>query len=294
MSKRIFVVTTLVTLFMAQPHAFASTLAFTSDGSNIKAFEGECSIASIGSIALPKGKLAISGITAEVSAVPDWLFDRHVVLTGTVVNPKLELAGLNNAVVGLILLTKGEWFSNLNHGRGPEILTLTNGTVLSGRITGVQSTSLDMELANGTHKSVHFSEVVALDSSRAFTFRIPLNSIKLEPSDGSYTTEVVSASLQPTSHYRGARLFASNQPQVPKNNLAGTEGAVSNKQIAAMIATDIVSGTIVPAIAIPITFTRSTLHARQLEYINQNNSVGQRPFSLQIWGDGSIHSYPTR
>jgi hypothetical protein len=89
-------------------------------------------------------------------------------------------------------------------------------------------------------------------------------------------------------------LFSSNKPQVPKSTLPGTEGGISNKYIATMIATDIIAGTIAPAIAIPITFTRSTLHARQLEFINQNNSVALPPFSPQIWGNGTIHFYPTK
>jgi hypothetical protein len=59
-----------------------------------------------------------------------------------------------------------------------------------------------------------------------------------------------------------------------------------------MIATDIVSNTIAPAIAIPITFTRSTLHARQLLFFNENNSVSQPPFAPQIWQNGTIHFYP--
>ncbi|CAN5380482.1 hypothetical protein BH10CYA1_BH10CYA1_21030 [soil metagenome] len=274
--------------------AFASQLAFTANGGNITAFEGDVESKSIGGVALPKGSISISGNTINVNAVPDWLFDRHNVLTGVVINPKLVTEGSSSVVTGLAYFTKGEWLTNLGRNQASEIVTLTNGMALAGHIGGTSSTALDMVLADGTRRSVNFSDVAAIQSPRAYPFRIPASSVKIEPSDGSYTAEVASVSFTPAMFHSHLALFSSNKPQVPKSTLPGTEGGVSNKYIATMIATDIIAGTIAPAIAIPIVFTRSTLHARQLQFINQNNGLAQPPFSPQIFGNGSVYFYPTK
>lgn len=283
-----------IVLIASAPGALASTLAFTANGGNITAFEGDCEARSIGGVALPKGTVSISGNTITVNAVPDWLFDRHAVLTGVVINPKLVTAGADNTLTGLAYFTKGEWLTNLGSNRASEIVTLSNGMALSGHIAGAGTTALDMVLADGTRRSVNFADLESITSPRAYPFKIPASSVKIEPSDGSYTAEVAMASFSPAMFHSHLALFSSNKPRVPKSTLPGTEGGISDKYIATMIATDIITGTIAPAIAIPITFTRSTLHARQLSFINQNNSVALPPFNPQIWSNGTIHFYPLK
>lgn len=292
--RRSSLVALSMALLSAVPGALASTLAFTANGGNITAFEGDCEARNIGGVALPKGTISISGNTITVNAVPDWLFDRHAVLTGVVVNPKLVTSGATSAVTGIAYFTKGEWLSNLGSNRASEVVTLTNGTALSGHIAGAGSNALDMVLADGTRRSVNFADLESITSPRAYPFKIPASSVKLEPSDGSYTAEVAMASFSPAMFHSHLALFTSNKPHVPKSTLPGTEGGISDRYIAAMIATDIISGTIAPAIAIPITFTRSTLHARQLEFINQNNSVALPPFNPQLWSNGTLHFYPLK
>jgi hypothetical protein len=292
LSRRFSSLAVSLAFLASVPGVSASTLAFTANGGNITAFEGDCEARSIGDVALPKGTVAISGNTITVNAVPDWLFDRHPVLTGVVINPSLVTAGTANTVTGIAYFTKGEWLSNLGPNRASEYVTLKDGATLSGHIAGATTTALDMVLADGTRRTVNFSELESITSPRAYPFKIPASSVKIEPSDGSYTAEVTTASFTPAMFHSHLALFGSNKPRVPKSTLAGTEGGVSNKYIATMIATDIISNTIAPAIAIPITFTRSTLHARQLLFFNENNSVSQPPFAPQVWSNGTIHFYP--
>lgn len=292
LSKRSSFVALSLAFIAAMPGALANTLAFTASGGNITAFEGDCEARSLGGLALPKGVVSISGNTITVNAVPDWLFDRHPVLSGVVINPALVTSGSSNTVTGTAYFTKGEWLNNLGSIRAAEIITLKNGAILSGHVAGANTSALDMVLADGTRRSVNFIDLESITSPRAYPFKIPASSVKIEPSDGSYTAEVSTASFSPAMFHSHLALFSSNKPHVPKSTLAGTEGGVSDKYIAMMIATDIVSNTIAPAIAIPITFTRSTLHARQLLFFNENNSVSQPPFAPQIWQNGTIHFYP--
>jgi hypothetical protein len=292
LSKRSSLVALSLAFIAVMPGALANTLAFTASGGNITAFEGDCEARSLGGLALPKGVVSISGNTITVNAVPDWLFDRHPVLSGVVINPALVTSGSSNTVTGTAYFTKGEWLNNLGSTRATEYVTLKNGASLAGHVAGATTSALDMVLADGTRRSVNFADLESITSPRAYPFKIPATSVKIEPSDGSYTAEVSAASFSPAMFHSHLALFSSNKPRVPKSTLAGTEGGVSDKYIAMMIATDIVSNTIAPAIAIPITFTRSTLHARQLLFFNENNSVSQPPFAPQIWQNGTIHFYP--
>jgi hypothetical protein len=283
----------LSTLNLTQA-SLANTLAFTATGGNINAFEGDLPARSIGGIALPKGSVSVSGSAINVNAVPEWLFDKHNVLTGVVVNPKLSTENGTSTVTGIAYFLKGEWLSNLGRNQSSETVTLNNGSALSGHVAGASNSALDMVLVDGTRRSINFSDVASIISPRAYPFRIPATSVKIEPSDGSYTAEVKDITFTTAMFHSRLAVFSPNKPQVPKSNLPGTEGGISNKYIATMIATDIITNTIAPAIAIPIVFTRSTLHARQLEFINQNNSVGEKPFTPILENNGSLYFYPTK
>ncbi|HEY9676673.1 MAG TPA: hypothetical protein V6C76_01630 [Drouetiella sp.] len=289
--KRLFEISLSVAVIACGQASFASQLAFTTNGANITAFEGDVDAKSVGTVALPKGTVSISGNAITVNAVPDWLFDKHAVLSGVVINSKLEQQGTSSVITGIAFFTKGEWLPNLGRNQASEVFTLSNGSAAAGHVLGTSATAVDIMQADGTRRTINFADITAVSSQHAFDFRIPASSVKIEPSDGSYTAEVTNASFG-TSMLRGG-LLASHKPQVPKSTLPGTEGGVSNKYIAAMIATDILVNTVAPAVAIPITFTRSTLHARQLEFINSNNSVGQKPFT-PIFYDGTAHFYPTK
>ncbi len=291
--KRLSVACVSLSILTSAQAAMANALAFTANGGNITAFEGDLPARSIGGIALPKGSVTVSGTTINVNAVPEWLFDKHQVLTGIVINPKLSSENNQSTVTGIAYFLHGEWLSNLGRNQASEVVDLTNGAALSGHIGGTSSSALDMVLVDGTRRSINFSDISSITSPRAYPFKIPASSVTIEPSDGSYTAEVNEITFTPAMFRTRLALFSSNKPQVPKSTLPGTEGGISNKYIATMIATDIISNTIAPAIAIPIVFTRSTLHARQLIFFNENNSVNQPLFSPQIFGNGSIYTYPT-
>ncbi len=292
--KRLAVASVSLSILSFTQAAKANSLAFTANGGNITAFEGDIPARSIGGVALPKGSVSISGNAINVNAVPEWLFDKHNVLTGILINPKLTTENNQSVMSGIAYYLHGDWLNNLGRNQASEVVVVTDGAAFSGHIVGASSSALDMVLVDGNRKSINFADVSSITSPRAYTFRIPATSLKIEPSDGSYTAEVNDISFSPAMFRSRIALFSSNKPQVPKSTLPGTEGGISNKYIATMIATDILSNTIAPAIAVPIVFTRSTLHARQLLFFNENNSVNQPLFAPQIFGNGSVYFYPTK
>jgi len=266
----------------------ANTIAFTADGGKVTALEGDVPAPSIGRVALPKGSIGVSGNTIFVNAVPEWFFDAHNVLSGIIIQPSLLTEGSNTVISGTSYFFNGEWLDNLSSSRAVELIKLVDGTILSGRVANATDKNVDVVLADGSRRTINIVDISSILSPRAFTFRIIADSVKRDPSDGSYTADVSGVTFDQR------RQVISQKPKIPQSTLPGTEGAVSNKQIATMIATDVLVSDVLPAIAIPLIFTRSTLHARQLLYTSRNSNAGQNAYAPQIYSDGTVHYYPTK
>ena len=161
----------------------------------------------------------------------------------------------------------------------------------SGHIGSVTDTTLEMILTDGTRKSVPLKQIETIVSPRAFTISMPASSMKIEPSDNSYQADAMSISFTPAMFHSGVR-FLARGPQVPKSNLPGVEGGISNKILAQMVITDLVVNTVAPAIAIPVIFRGPTLHDQQLLHGAGNASQGQPYFAPQFYKDGSVALYP--
>jgi hypothetical protein len=288
---------TLVTLFSTinllfqMAPALASPLTFSAAGP--PNFDGDVTATTIGGIALPKGSVNLTGNTIEVSAVPDWMFDKHPVLNGVVFNQQVDSTGQIPKVTGQAYFLRGEWLKELGRTLAPETVTIKDGTDYSGHIGTATDTTLEMVLTDGTRKSVPLADITSLTSPRAFTFEIFSKSIRIQPADNSYTAEAMNIRFKPAMfHSAHALAFMNRKPAVPTSRLPGTEGGISDKAIDFMVINDIAVGTIANVIGIPIAFSASTLHSRQLLFIGANNSAGQPLFSPQVYANGSVHFYP--
>jgi len=225
--------------------------------------------------------------------VPEWLFDKHPVLTGVVFNQQVDSTGANPKVTGHAYFLRGEWLKELGRTINPETLTLNDGTVYTGHISSASDTALEMLVTDGSRKSVPFTNIASIISPRAFTFEIPSRSVRIEPANNSYVADAINIRFKPAV-FRGGLAFVSRKPVVPTSTLPGTEGGISNKALTFMAVNDIMVGTVANAIAIPIVFGRPTpLITRQLLFINGNQSDNQPLYSPQVWANGTIHFYPT-
>jgi len=288
----------LVTLFSAinlllqLAPALATPLTFKAAGP--PNFDGDVAATTISGVKLPKGSVNLAGNTIEVSAVPDWMFDKHPVLAGIVFNQQVDSTGQIPKVTGQAYFLRGEWLKELGRMLGPETVTIKDGTEFSGHIGTATDTTLEMLLADGSRKSVPLSDVTAIISPRAFTFDIFSRSIRIQPADNSYAADTMNIRFTPSVvHSVHALAFRARKPQVPISTLPGAEGGISDKALDFMVVNDIVVGTIANCIGMPLVFRPPSLVNRQLLFINGNQSDNQPLYSPQIWANGTIHFYPT-
>jgi hypothetical protein len=271
----------------------AASLNFAG-GKQLSDFDGDVPVTSIGGIALPKGTVSLAGNTIEINAVPDWLFDRHAVMSGVIFDEQLDSSGASPKVTGSAYLLRGEWLKNLGRNVAPEIVSIKGGDSCSGHIVGSPSeTELEMILSDGTRKTLKLDEIASITSPRAFTFEIPTRSVKISPTDNTYVADAVNVNFRP-SMFHSQIAFYSRKPKVPVSTLPGTEGGISNKTITFLAVNSFAVNTLANAIAIPIIFARSSsLGQEQILFRAGNLADGLNPYTPQRYANGTIHFYPS-
>jgi hypothetical protein len=214
-------------------------------------------------------------------------------LTGFVFGQRVNTAGANPIVTGSAYFVRGDWIKALGRNVAREIVTLKDGTENSGHVVGVSTdTTVEMVLSDGMRKTIRLADISTRVSPRAFSFEIPSRSLHIQPTDNSYGADAINIRFNPAMLHSGMSLLT-HKPQVPLSTLPGTEGGISDKALTFMVVNDIAAGTIANAIAIPLVFSASTLHTRQLLYAAENAAAGQSKYAPQVYANGTIHYYPT-
>lgn len=221
-------------------------------------------VSAIGKLELPSGSLKVKGQQVEILAVPDWLFDRHTVLTGKLLTIQLKAAAAaataganapgtsaNQVVEGFFILDGGEWLKDLNQGlrAHQDQITTIDGSVQRGRVQGVTGNKLALEVLPGQVKTIPLNTIADISSKTVYRFQLPVNDIKLEPASQSLTATATKASLSPSQNV--GSLVASSKLTLPKSTLPGTEGGIKKSTIVGMLAVDAVQ-TLAPIVAMPI------------------------------------------
>jgi len=208
---------------------------------------------SLGGIKVPSGSVKFSGTDVSIGAVPDWLFDRHVVLTGKLIDHRITTVDGKTAVQGTFYLLGGDWVNALPDLKRRDNLELTDGTILAGRIRAINADNIDFQVQTGQTRRIKSSEVKSVSSPRAFTFNIPAVGAKVDATSGNIEGEADSGTFTATSIGGAKKLIASKSDKViePKSTLAGAEGGVTKKALTTMIVLDAVN-TLAPAIVAPI------------------------------------------
>jgi len=221
-------------------------------------------VVSIGSLLLPSGQITVDGQNVEVGAVPEWLFDRHTVLTGVLI--QLDVAGAAaspaaTSLNGLVYFNGGDWLKNLRRGRAKETIETADGQTYQGQIVSVTKDQISIDTLPGQSRNIALANVKNIISPCSYRFSAPASQVKLSPDTGITICDARSVTFAPAgAQPRLASAFSmrgsSSTPalKLPKSDLAGTEGGITKRAIALMITADAVN-TIAPAIAIPLTAT---------------------------------------
>jgi hypothetical protein len=207
----------------------------------------------LGPIKIPQGSVKFSGSNVTVGAVPDWLFDRHVVLTGKLIDHKISTVEGKSSVQGVIYFLGGDWLSSFPDSKRPDNLELADGTVLVGKVRAVTNDNIDFQVQTGQTRRVKVSEIKNVLSPRAIVFNIPTTDVKVDPTTGDIDGNASDGTFNPTFTSNRRKLFAKHDANVvePKSVLAGAEGGVTKGQLTTMIMLDVVN-TLAPAIVAPI------------------------------------------
>ncbi len=285
-----WILVVLVLLTVSAVPCLAVPINFSASGSQVTALEADVPLRSIGGLLLTKGSVSISGNTIEVNAVPDWLFDPHAVLSGVVINSEMQNKGEQTIVSGLVYFSGGDWLPNLSRGRALDVVTSVSGTAISGRIQRTTENSLEIQLIDGTRKSIPFKDIADLTSGKAFNFELPSTKLKIQPDNSTYEADAATISFKPSTT-RGVLNFVARRPEAPASRLPGAEGGVKNSTIATMVAADI-ANMIAPAIAAPLIYRGPSLLDKQLLHGNGNVSDSLPYYAPQIYANGKYVPYP--
>ena len=220
-------------------------------------FSGDLPLPAIGSVLLPDGLVQLKDDELQVAAVPDWLFDRDVVMKGVIVRAEIVAQENASIVAGLVYFFDGRWLPYLAPLRSVDVISTVSGETIRGRVVGRAEQSFVFKVDTGGTKKIEFKDVKSINSPRAFTFNIPAATARLSPTDTSLTFESDEIRLAATSMVKGR---ASKKAHLPPSMLAGTDPGVSNRTIGTFIALDIMSD-IAPAIAIPLVLSPYTQSA---------------------------------
>jgi len=246
-------------------------------------------VANIGNYLLPDGQISVNGQLVEVGAVPEWLFDRHTILTGTLIrldlgatpastqaaaptnatNPAISQgsaqAVASSRLDGLVYFNGGDWLKNLRTSRISETVEAADGNTYVGRISTVTADNLSIDTLPGQTRTLALANVKNIVSPFSYRFSAQASDVKLSPENGMTTCDATTATFalaRPLGQSQSAvatqsrpRMFGvASKPvfTLPKSTLAGTEGGISKKAITAMITVD-AANTLAPMIALPLT-----------------------------------------
>jgi hypothetical protein len=237
---------------------FANTITYSLPAASQPGkFTGDLPLAKIGTVLLPDGLVQLKDDELEIAAVPDWLFDRDVVMKGVIVRAEIVAQQNVSIIAGLVYFFDGRWLPYLASTRSVDVINTVSGETIRGRVMGRADQSFVFQTDEGSTKKIDFKDVKSINSPRAFTFNIPAATARLSPTDTSLTFESDEIKMAPTSMVAG---HASKKAHLPPSMLAGSDPGVSNSAIGTFIALDIISD-IAPAIAIPLVLSPYTQSA---------------------------------
>lgn len=207
----------------------------------------------LGSIKIPQGAVKFNGTDVTVGAVPDWLFDRHIILTGKLIDHKISTVDGKSSIQGVIYFTGGDWLASFPDAKRPDNLEMADGSVLVGTVRSVSGDNIDFQVQTGQTRRIKVSEIRNVLSPRAIVFNIPATDVRVDSATGDLDGTADIGTFNPTYTSTRRKLFGRGEPKViePKSTLAGAEGGVTKGQLTTMIMLDVVN-TLAPAIVAPI------------------------------------------
>ncbi len=136
-------------------------------------FQGELPIKRIGPLQLPKAIVQFTSDQVNVLAVPEWLFDRNLVLSGQLVKAQVDMQGQSSTVHGLVYFIEGLWITNLGSTNSVDVIDTISGEQLRGRIRARLDGAFAFKPDSGPMRKLLFTDNANIHSPRAYVFSVP-------------------------------------------------------------------------------------------------------------------------
>lgn len=248
--------------------ALAGTVFFSPDNQDATSgsVETALQLERVGTVPLPRGRIVIRGNTAEITVIPEWQFDRRVVLFGPVLDTTVASTDSRSMVNGIAFLDAGEWINYFDNPRAIETVTTSSGTT-SGRITEVTSTEIEVTSPGGQKTPVPLASVIRIISPRAFRFSIPASKFQTTTAGEPMVADASTLSITPIgAPFQVTALRSEVRRQMD-------DGDISTKKLVWLGAalSFIQLGQMMPALAVPLgtrPLSREMIR-RQVPYIFQ-------------------------
>lgn len=136
-------------------------------------FQGEVPVKQIGPLLLPRAVVQFKDNEVSILAVPDWLFDRNLVLSGVLVKGQVNVQGESSDLRGLVYFLGGMWLSNLGSANAIDVVDTVSGETLRGRIRSRLDNAFAFKPDNGPMRKLLFTDIENINSPRAYMFSAP-------------------------------------------------------------------------------------------------------------------------
>jgi hypothetical protein len=268
MKRRLLRSLAIVCLYSSCCPALAFNVYFTADAPAAApsaavagSAEAILPIDKLGTMPLPRGRFVLHGDRAQITMVPEWRFEPHVVLRGRVLDTQLSAAGGGTLITGTIFFDGGEWLSYYDSGSTLEAVS-TQAATANGRIREIQDGNLLFSGLSGETMTIPLAQVTAIRSPRVFKFAITAGALG-PAADGEPPAAVGrTVSLSPTGTPFRLRALASrvrremDDGDVPTRKLILTGIALSAVELAQLA----------PYIAVPLSSSRLSHQMRMREF----------------------------
>lgn len=195
----------------------------------------------MGSLPVPRGRININGNEATLTMIPEWQFDRDNVLSGTVLDTRIDSSGKQPIVRGVLIWTDGSWIDYFDDHK-PDETVIANGVAVTGRITEVTATDIAIE-SGGKVVRTPLSAVSEVRSPRVFSFAIPTTPLQKRVSDQPFYSDARSIAMVATAKpFRLAALKSTIRRQMDDGDwstakIIGTTTLLSLVELAQLVPT---------------------------------------------------------
>jgi len=178
--------------------AHAASIKFIPQvNTNGGAIIGRIPIEKFGKLDLPRGRAYFKSNIVEITAIPEWQFDREIVLSGPILKSWSAVEGNTATINGIAYFQDGEWLKYIDVNKPDQVITAAN--VFSGQITAMKSGLLEVTQESGSTVQVKIADVQQIVSPRAYKFSVPVTVYSTSAQNSEISGESTIVNLKPTT-----------------------------------------------------------------------------------------------